>query len=64
MVDVRRSTMVEVCKSEDSEVKVLAVERLIDRGSVRDLETERERGNKEKLRVGLIRLNWSLEIVN
>ena len=64
MVDVRRSTMVEVCKLEDSEVKVLAVERLIDRGSVRDLETERERGNKEKLRVGLIRLNWSLEIVN
>ena len=42
MVDVRRSTMVEVCKSEDSEVEVLAVERLIDRGSVRDLETERE----------------------
>ena len=64
MVDVLRSTMVEVCKSEDSEVKVLAVEGLIDRGSVRDLETERERGNKEKLRVGLIRLNWSLEIVN
>ena len=64
MVDVLRSTMVEVCKSEDSEVKVLAVEGLIDRGSVRDLETERERGNKEKLRVGLIHLNWSLEIVN
>ena len=64
MVDVRRSAMVEVRRSEDSEVEVLAVERLIDRGSVRDLETERERGNKEKLRVGLIRLNWSLEIVN
>ena len=65
MVDISRSTMVEVCRSEDSEAEVLVVERPIDRGSLRDLETEREQGNREKLRVGLIRLmNWSLEIVN
>ena len=65
MVDISRSTMVEVCRSEDSEAEVLVVERSIDRGSLRDLETEREQGNREKLRVGLIRLmNWSLEIVN
>ena len=36
MVDVRRSAMVEVHRLEDSEVEVLAVERSIDRGSVRD----------------------------
>ena len=64
MVDVRRLAMVEVRKSEDSEAEVLAVKRSIDWGSVRDLEIENERGNREKLRVGLICLNQSLEIVN
>ena len=64
MVDVPRLAMVEVRKSEDSEAEVLAVKRSIDWGSVRDLEIENEWGNREKLRVGLICLNQSLEIVN
>nr|POE94058.1 putative mediator of rna polymerase ii transcription subunit 26b [Quercus suber] len=51
MEDVRKSAMVDVRRSEDSEAKVSAVERSIDRGSVRDLEIERERGNREKLKV-------------
>ena len=43
--------MVEVHRSKDSELVVLAIKRLRDQGSERDLEIEREQGNKEKLKV-------------
>ena len=46
-----RSTMVEVHRSKDSELVVLAIKRLRDQGSERDLEIEKEQGNKEKLKV-------------
>lgn len=47
MEENHRLAMVKVHRWEDFELKVLAVERLRDQGSVRDLETERRREQRE-----------------